>query len=141
MNLKPAGIKTVREAIERLMDGEVFYSPEGWKIIYDDVNVECDTGRSSPFKLIYDIGWSEPINGLWEKVSDWQIERKWEDDIGDGVLCWVSDNNCTPDKSDFLRIITAYDKEREYPYESEDEAYRFATTLTLEEVKKYIKGY
>ena len=41
MNLKPAGLKTIREAIERLMNGEVFYSPEGCEIIYDDVSVEC----------------------------------------------------------------------------------------------------
>ena len=36
MNLKPAGIKTTREAIERLMNGEVFYSPEGREIRYDE---------------------------------------------------------------------------------------------------------
>ena len=93
MNLKPAGIKTIREAIERLMNWEVFYSLEGYKIIYDDGNTLCDEDLCSPFKVIKDDGWSEPINGLWEKVSDWQIERKWEDNIGDGVLCWVSDCN------------------------------------------------
>ena len=85
MKLKPAGIKTIREAIERLMNGEVFYSPEGWKIIYDDGNVECGPGRSSPFKFIHDSDWSEPINSLWEKVSDWQIEPKWEDNIVGGL--------------------------------------------------------
>ena len=50
MNLKPAGIKTVREAIERLMNGEVFYSPKGCKIIYDDVNASCGSDYS-PFKI------------------------------------------------------------------------------------------
>ena len=27
-------------------------------------------------------GSCEPINLLWKKVSSWQIECKWEDDIG-----------------------------------------------------------
>ena len=89
MKFKPAGIKTVREAIERLMNGGVFYSPEGCAIIYDDVSVECGGDRYSPFKIRCD-GRSESVNYLWERVSDWQIEHKWEDDIGDGVLCWVS---------------------------------------------------
>ena len=140
MKLKPAGIKTIREAIERLMNGEVFYSTEGWKIIYDDGNVECGTGRSSPFKFIYDSDWSEPIDGLWEKVSNWQIEYKWENDIGDGVLCWVSDCNRIPCKHDYLRLITAYDKSRDYPYRVKEVGYRFATPLTLEEAKEYVKG-
>jgi len=140
MRLKPAGIKTVREAIERLMNGEVFYSPKGCKIIYDDVNTSCDSDRYSPFKLIRDIVVYEPVNYLWEQVSDWQIEYKWEDDIGDGVLCWVSDGNRIPCKHDYLRFITAYDKNRDYPYRSKEAGYRFATPLTLEEVKTYTKG-
>ena len=82
MKLKPAGIKTIREAIERLMNGEVFYSTEGWEIIYDDGNMLCDTDQCSPFKLIRDSGRSEPINHLWERISSWQIEYKWENDIG-----------------------------------------------------------
>ena len=139
MKFKPAGIKTVREAIERLMNGEVFYSPEGCEIIYDDVSVECGGDRYSPFKIRCD-GRSESVNYLWERVSDWQIEHKWEDDIGDGVLCWVSDCNRIPCKHDYLRLITVYDKNSDYPYRSKEVGYRFATPLTLEEVKQYIKG-
>jgi len=139
MRLKPAGIKTIREAIERLMNGEVFYSPEGCKIIYDDANVRCNIDSSNPFKVRRNAR-SEPINILWEKVFDWQTKYTWEDDIGDGVLCWVSDYNRTPDKNDFLRVIKEYDKSRDYPYRSKEKGYRFATPLTLEEVKQYIKG-
>ena len=139
MKLKPAGIKTVREAIERLMNGEIFYSPGGCKIIYDDVSVECGPDMYSPFK-VRGNGRSEHVNYLWEKVSDWQIECKWENDIGDGVLCWVNDFNRTPGKHDYLRFITAYDKNSDYPYRSKEVGYRFATPLTLEEVKQYIKG-
>ena len=139
MKLKPAGIKTIREAIERLMNGEVFYSLGGYEIIYDDVNTLCDTNQRSPFKVIRDDGQSEPINGLWE-ILNWQIEHKWEDDIGDGVLCWVSDCNRIPCKHDYLRLITAYDKSRDYPYRVKEVGYRFATPLTLEETKTYTKG-
>ena len=139
MNLKPAGIKTVREAIERLMNGEVFYSPGGYEIIYDDVSVECSGDRYGPFK-VRGNGRSEHVNYLWEKVSDWRIEYKWEDDIGDGVLCCVSDSNRTPDARDFLLIITGYDREEDYPYRTSYTGYKFATPLTLEEAKKYIKG-
>ena len=140
MNLKPAGIKTVREAIERLMNGEIFYSPGGCKIIYDDVSVECGPNMYGPFK-VRGNGRSEPVNYLWEKVSDWQIdEYTWENDIVDGVLCWISDSNRTPGKHDYLRFITAYDKNRDYPYRSREVGYRFATPLTLEETKTYTKG-
>ena len=139
MKFKPAGIKTVREAIERLMNGEIFYSPGGYEIIYDDVNTLCDTDQRSPFKVIRDDGQSEPINGLWE-ILNWQIECKWENDIGDGVLCWVSDCNRIPCKYDYLSFITAYDKNSDYPYRSKEVGYRFATPLTLEEAKTYIKG-
>ena len=82
MNLKPAGIKTVREAIERLMNGEVFYSTDGCEIRYDDSNIACGSGRVNPFIIIEPDGSCEPINLLWKKVSSWQIECKWEDDIG-----------------------------------------------------------
>ena len=84
MGLKPAGIKTIREAIERLMNGEVFYSPGSYEIIYDDVSVECGPDMYSPFK-VRGNGRSEAVNYLWEKVADWQIEYKWEDDIGEGI--------------------------------------------------------
>ena len=140
MKLKPAGIKTIREAIERLMNGEVFYSPEGHEIIYDDVNVECSPIHVNPFKVVRSDGRAEPINLLWEKLSDWKIEYKWENDIGDGVLCWVSDCNRIPCKHDYLSFITVYDKNSDYPYRSKEVGYRFATPLTLEEVKQYIKG-
>ena len=140
MNLKPAGLKTIREAIERLMNGEVFYSTEGCEIIYDDVNTSCGLRLYSPFKIISGTDICEPVNYLWEQVADWQIKYEWENDIGDGVLCWVSDYDRIPDESNFLKIITAYRKGQEYPYESEDDAYRFATPLTLEEAKEYIRG-
>ena len=113
MRFKQAGIKTVREAIERLMDGEVFYSPEGHKIIYDDANVECSANAANPFKVVRSDTRAEPINLLWKKLSKWEIEYKWEDDIGDGVLCWVSDSNRTPGKQDCLSFITIYDKDRD----------------------------
>ena len=140
MNLKPAGIKTVREAIERLMNGEVFYSPEGWEIIYDEEDVTCDSIDYSPFKVIRGSSNSVPINSLWRKVSDWKIEYKWKDNIGDGVLCWVSDLNRIPCRHDYLRLVTAYDKSGESPYRSREAGYRFATPLTLKETKTYTKG-
>jgi len=139
MNLKPAGIKTVREAIERLMNGEVFYSPEGYEIIYDDANVRCSIDNSNPFKVRRNAR-SEPINILWEKVFDWQTKYTWEDDIGDGVLCWVSDFNRTPGKNDCVRFITAYDGSLGYPYRSRGVGYKFAIPIKLEEAKKYVKG-
>ena len=86
MNLKPAGIKTIREAIERLMNGEIFYSPGGWRIIYGEEDVTCDSIDYSPFKVIRGSSNSVPINSLWRKVSDWKIEYKWKDNIGDGLV-------------------------------------------------------
>ena len=68
MKLKPAGIKTIREAIERLMNGEVFYSTEGCKIIYDDVNTSCGLRLYSPFKIISGTDICEPVNYLWEQA-------------------------------------------------------------------------
>ena len=140
MNLKPAGIKTTREAIERLMNGEVFYSPNGNKIIYDDTDVQCSTGRSNPFKVRCNAG-SEPINGLWEKVFDWQTKCKWEDDIGEGVLCWASDSNVVPNNSDRAQLIVKYSVGDKYPYETNDKHwYAYATPLTQKELKRYSRG-
>ena len=51
MRLKPAGIKTVREAIERLMNGEVFYDRTGQrKMFYNDSSISCSDDYVSPFK-------------------------------------------------------------------------------------------
>ena len=137
MNLKPAGIKTVREAIERLMNGEIFYSPEGWEIVYDEVNIECSGDRYGPFK-VRGNGRSKAVNYLWEKVSDWQIECKWEDDIGDGVLCWVSNFAIVPGNGNRLRLIVKYYAGEHYPYETDEQCwYKYAIPLTSEELKRY----
>ena len=112
MNLKPAGIKTVKEAVERLMNGEVFYDRIGQrKMFYDDSSIFCSDDYVSPFKRLYlGSGQTSPINLLWGDVKNWLIETRWEDNIGVGVACWVSYTNKNPDYTCPMRVIVGYDK-------------------------------
>lgn len=112
MRLKPAGIKTVREAIERLMNGEVFYDRTGQrKMFYDDSFISCSDGYVSPFKRLYlGNGQTSHINIFWSDVENWLIENRWEDNIGVGVMCWVSLYIKNPDYTCPMRVIVGYDK-------------------------------
>ena len=112
MRLKPAGIKTVREAIERLMNGEVFYDRTGQrKMFYNDSSISCSDDYVSPFKCLYlRSGQASPIDILWGDVENWLIETRWEDNIGVGVACWVSYTNKNPDYTCPMRVIVGYDK-------------------------------
>lgn len=63
MKLINAGIKSKKEAAQRLIDGEIFYSSDGSKIFFDKA-----TDRS-PFRFDV-IG----MSSFWDHFKQWQIE-------------------------------------------------------------------
>lgn len=83
-----ANLKSKKEAIERLLNGEVFYSITGSKIWYEE-------NYHNPFRLSTS---SEGIIELWYSYKQWTIEQNWYDNIPeDGILCCVSNTKYTPD--------------------------------------------
>lgn len=76
---------------------------------------------------------------MWENVGDWTIiiEERWQNNIGDGILCWVSFTEDMRDKA--LMIVTGYSPELTCKYSTKDGGtYIFAIPATVENVKKYI---
>ena len=80
MNLVPVQM-TIEEKIQRLMDGEVFYTIYGSKI-YFDKNASC-----SPFRF-EDASLDSAFPVQWHK------EQNWYENIPEkGIPCWVWNNN------------------------------------------------
>jgi len=76
MNLVPVNM-TIKEKIQRLRDGEVFYTVGGGKIYYDK------NENGNPFRF----EWS-PLDVLFPE--QWYKEQNWYDNIPEkGVPCWV----------------------------------------------------
>jgi hypothetical protein len=146
-----ANIKSVKEATNRLVAGEVFYintqslGPNIVKIYFDSTKVD------DPFRAIYQS--SELIQeqslglhsgSLWSFIADWlvKVEMDWWENIQDpGVLCWVSET-CIhkPNPEDcFIRLIESYNSSTKF-YISYDwgSKWNYAVPMTEEEVKKYI---
>jgi hypothetical protein len=103
MTLKNAGIKSTREAVERMMKGEIFFC-EGVKLF-------CDfTSHGNPFRCIYPTGESFSINSLFDDIADWQKEIQWEDDLANGpILCHVWSDDNRPTK--LVRWIESFDED------------------------------
>lgn len=134
---KNAGIKSVREAIERMMAGEVFYSRIGQrKMLYDDSSVSCSCDYISPFKCLYlGSGQTSPVD--WGDVENWLIETRWEDSIGVGVACWVSYTNKNPDYTCPMRVIVGYNKNRTQYTAIEGSYWSYAVPVG-EEIEKFL---
>lgn len=80
---KNANIKSKKEAIQRMMDGEVFYGEGGAKIYYEEAS------SGAPFRCVVD-GRNNPLTGLFDLFDEWQTKTEWYENIPEqGVLCWV----------------------------------------------------
>ena len=81
---KNAGIKSKKEAAQRLMNGELFYHRDDCIFFDEDCN--------SPFRYRSN-GIEVPLTDHFEIINEWQVEIDWRENIGKGVWCWVWSNN------------------------------------------------
>lgn len=119
---KNAGIKSKKEAAQRLIDGEVFYCA-GRKIKFDPSCV-------NPFRF-------ETVNiYVWDMYADWQIKPEWYENLGEGRLCWVWDADGAPGQR--VAIVVKYEVGNKFGTASV--WWRYAEPLTDEELAKYGGG-
>jgi len=72
---------TIKEKIQHLMDGEVFYTKRGSKIFYDE------NSSGNPFRFQDTI-----LNHTF--ASQWYKEQAWDESIPEkGIPCWVWNDN------------------------------------------------
>ena len=81
---KNAGIKSKKEAAQRLMNGELFYHRDDCIFFDEDCN--------SPFRYRSN-GIEVPLTDHFEIINEWQVEIDWRENIGKGVWCWVWDSD------------------------------------------------
>lgn len=132
-----ANIKSEKEAIERLMNGEVFYDGDN-RITYSDrfyyrFSLEILTYVSEgAFEYIP----SATHNVNFNRIQFWCIKKqlKWYDNIPEqGILCRVADKESNlSNTTEILRfaVIKKYDENREYLFrESESFGWKFAIPI------------
>ncbi len=120
MKLKNANLKSEMEFANRMMDGEVFYL-DGWKCAF------CAPG--SRFMMESPNRCMSRSLGL-ESYKDMQIEAKWDDDIKEPILCWVSSES----GDDRVMAVFIIEKQGEFYIESDDTLWRYATPVTMSDL-------
>jgi len=123
MNLVPVEM-TIVEKIQRLMDGEVFYTNCGVKLFYQE------NTHSSPFRTEYGCGISKAWGLKWYK------EQNWYDNIPEkGVPCWVWDDS---ESDRCLRLVVEVSKNIHSEFRFLDDAcgvyWKHARPATKEEL-------
>lgn len=98
---KNAGIKSKREAVQRLINGEEFVITSGRDVVTRFKFCETELNP---------LQWSD---GWWLHYEVWETEVEWYDNIGEGVLCWVWDFD---EKAKSIAIVTEYHEDFTYPY-------------------------
>lgn len=135
-----ANIKSIDEALKRLMAGEVFY-----KRVVEEIN---------EIKIFYDKNdqiypFKKTVNGTtssyiftFSDYKEWLIPVKWyEKDISKGILCYVSDTseNYLYRHKASVAIICDYNSNNDFKFMSNNgECWRYAKTISPSEVKKFI---
>ena len=137
MNYVNAGIKSKKEARERLDAGEVFYhSPGDEGRIFVDYNQE-----GSPYR--FDAGdRNYALHGLWDYCGEWLKKAEWWDSIPEhGMLCWVSEVQPEPGPLNDMANILQHCARETYKFQGKAFTCKYATPLTDEEIKKFLRGY
>ena len=132
-----AGIKSKKEARERLDAGEVFYHSPG-----DEGRIFVDYSQEgSPYKY-HDRHGISTLFGVWDCYGDWLKKGEWWDSIPEhGVPCWVSDHHPEPDSQSDMANILQHCARETHSFKGKDILYRYATPLTDEEIKRFLRGY
>jgi len=133
---KNAGIKSKKEAAQRLIDGEVFYSP------ISQSEIKFVPSRTQPFRYVESRNVDNCLDMAWDTFADWQVKVDWRENIGEGVLCWVWDDDS--EKRKRIAVVVAYHKYRAITerFVTDDNVGSWANAkpLTPEEAKKFIFG-
>lgn len=122
-----AGIRSKKEAAERLIAGEVFYDAYNKKIYFDGDEV-------IPFRY-----GDEPLSGVWATYIDWEteVEIPWyEEADAFPRLCRVWDTDVNAAK---VHLIDAFEVGKIYSFRMGEVGWTTAEPLTLEEVKRYVR--
>ena len=123
---KNAGIKSKKEAAQRLMNGELFYHRDDCIFFDEDCN--------SPFRYRSN-GIEVPLTDHFEIINEWQVEIDWRENIGKGVWCWVWDSD-ESDRSAF--IVKSYNMKDKIPYITDLGRWINAEPMTEAEVMEYV---
>lgn len=124
---KNANLKSKEEAMKRMINGEVFF--------YCGYELYFDVKWSYPFVCKNPAGYVEKINAYWDFLYNWEIAGEWYENLGEGVLCWVWDEDKSYRK---LALIEAYRHDFDYKFKVYDGFYKNAEPAAREEVEKYI---
>lgn len=128
--------KSVKEFAEALLEGKeftfskqfrhhdrygrIFFFKDGFKWRDIDHPIEDEMNQSDFY--------------TYHKVEEYK-KPHWHDNIPEqGILCWVKDS---PLEKARLGLVFDYNPNRLDPYSTAFSAFKFATPLTLEEVKQF----
>jgi len=121
-----AGITTKREAIDRLLAGEVFFYNKN----YESAKIHADLSSQSIFL------WNDtPIRGGWDLIEDWQKEvDSWVDVVSpeNPILCKVWDSD-----GEGVALVTGVNTHGNY-ITSDKLFWNNAEPVTEEEIKEYL---
>lgn len=109
---------TLGELAERYINGDTFYQFDAGHAYALSDNI-----KAVDLKKYYK-------EGVFEAV-----ESAWYENLGDGVLCWVWDED---EKN--ISFVTAYSNMDNYPYEGFLGFHKHAKPLTKEEAVRFVWG-
>ena len=115
--LKNAGLKTIQEAMHRLIDGEVLYITDN-----DTIRVDPE-GFSSMLE--------SPNTTPLSDVQTWQVKKEWWETLKDGpILCWL--NSIDSHRKEIATYISLVRPDGQY-LSVTGTVWRFATPVNPEE--------
>ena len=115
--LKNAGLKTIQEAMHRLIDGEVLYITDN-----DTIRVDPE-GFSSMLE--------SPNTTPLSDVQTWQVKKEWWETLKDGpILCWL--NSVDSRRKEIAAYISLVRSDGQYLSDT-GTVWRFATPVNPEE--------
>ena len=130
MKTKNAGLKSMKEAIQGMIDGEVYYTgstTETMKIWFNKAHID------GPLR----IGGASLCQSL-HRYPTWMVAQPWYENIpNEGVPCWVSDNSCQPDEKTQIALIDTRiegDMGGEGYFMGDGVSWNYATPITKEEL-------
>lgn len=130
---KPANLQSVKEFIQRMLDGERFYNQENGDTFYFDVDW---------FYVLTKTNESFPFTPNIANINLLQVETPYtiQDAIAEKpMLCWVWDGEESNPRK-ILVTVTKYTADSPYPFRTACGGFGFvyAELATLEEIKQYL---